>query len=347
MAVWDEASDFRTPGSKRTKTARAIAQKAAYRRILEGTTAHNSPLHVFSQYELLQKGALGFTTYDDFKEQYANFVKRKRKDGREYPVLDPDNPFKNMDELQNSIAKYSSVVLRSDCEDLPDLIRERRLIPLNAEQVRLYEGLRTQAIIDFEGGLIDIGDNAPRFIKFQQIVSGFLKDTNGAVYEIPGATSRIDALRDEVMSTSDNVIIWCAFQYEMDRVADRLKLDSIPFVEYHGRVSDKDRASALTRFQSKGADRARVLIGHPQSAGRGLELSAAGVIIWYSHTFSAIFREQANERATKMHGENVRVVDFVAPGIDEYILANVDAKIDVADRLAGTGLKAALEAIKL
>src|SRR5688500_8541145 len=37
MAVWDESTDFRTPGSKRTKMMRALARRTAYRRILEGT----------------------------------------------------------------------------------------------------------------------------------------------------------------------------------------------------------------------------------------------------------------------------------------------------------------------
>ena len=66
LCVFDEAHDFRTPGSKRTKWARAFSKRCSYRRILTGTPDLNSLLHYYSQLELLQAGSNGVQTFFRF-----------------------------------------------------------------------------------------------------------------------------------------------------------------------------------------------------------------------------------------------------------------------------------------
>lgn len=113
-------------------------------------------------------------------------------------------------------------------------------------------------------------------------------------------------------------------------------------VEYHGRVSDEDKSSALKQFREDSGVKA--LVGHAQSGGRGLDMSAADWIIWYSHTFNARTRRQAAERATEMCGSNVTMVDFVVRGgPDRYIRDTVDSRGNVEDDLAGRGLRDVLE----
>jgi hypothetical protein len=84
---------------------------------------------------------------------------------------------------------------------------------------------------------------------------------------------------------------------------------------------------------------------------RGLELSAADSVVWYSHTFWGMMRRQTDERGTKMGGTATTVVDFVAKGIfegvDRYILDNQEGKRSMADDLARGGLKRILQEIRL
>ncbi len=75
LLIVDESHHFGKPGSKRTKRIRAMARKAKYRRILSGTAAEDSPLQLFSQFEILEKGALGFTSLSAFAEEYAITIK--------------------------------------------------------------------------------------------------------------------------------------------------------------------------------------------------------------------------------------------------------------------------------
>lgn len=342
MVIFDESDDFGIPGSKRTKMARALARRCPYRSILSGTLVTASPLAAFSQYELLEKGALGFERFGDFKNHFAEYEQRQTRQGRRYPAL---VGFRNLDELRERMARFTSVVLREDCDDMPDLVpRVVKIIPTE-EQLRIYRDLHRDFMVDLAEGRISVGERAPRFQKLQQVFSGFVFDELGKMHRIPGGNPRLDALANEVEMASGKVVIWCNFQPDIDFVKRRLLDEGHKIVEYHGRVSDKTKQAALQHFREDASVKA--LVGHAKSGGRGVDMSSASAVFWYSHTFSARMRAQAMERATKIGGKNIAVVDFQAPGPDAKILSTIQSRIDVADALAGKGLQNFLKGLKL
>jgi hypothetical protein len=343
MLVVDESDDFGAPGSKKTSMVRALARKCAYRRILSGTVVENSPLRAFSQYELLRPAALGFETYGDFKARYARYERQTNRSGQSYPVL---AEYVNLGELRERMAAFSSVVLRSDCEDLPDLVRSRRPVSMTDEQRDLYRQLHRSFLLELaDGRELSVGENTSRLIKLQQVASGFVFDEFKRLHVIPGGNPRLDALVDEVELTGGNTVVWCAFRQDMDLVAAALRARGRRVLEYHGRSSDDEKAFVREAFAPGSTHEVDDLVGHPKSGGRGLDLSAAGKIVWYSHTFDAVVRSQADERATAVGGQNVPVVDLVAAPVDEYVLDTVAEKVDVADEVSRRGLKAVLEGI--
>jgi hypothetical protein len=339
MVVWDEATDFRTPGSKRTLMARALARRVPYRRILEGTVVTNNLLHAYSQYELLQHGALGFTRFDEFKERYGRW---KSKGFNRQPLL---IGYQNESELRNKMAQYSSVVLRSDCEDLPETIRSIVEINLSDEQKRIYTELQENFCAEIGGEPVPLKQQIAKLLKLQQVVSGFLIDSNRKIHDISGGNPRLEALLEELRLTSGKTIIWCQFQEDIARVTRRLRLEGRRFVEYHGKCNATEKARALDLFQNDSTY--TDFVGQPQAGGRGLELSAADMVIWYSHIFNAIIHQQATERATKMGGSNINVTYIMAPGIDWYIRDKVNKRINVANDVAGRGLQQVLREISL
>lgn len=343
MIVFDESHNYRTPGSARTKMARSIAKKCPYRRILTGTVITNSPLHAYSQYELLEPGALGFKTFGQFKNYFADYVLHNNSRGHKYPVL---KCYKNLDELKNKMAPFSSVVLREDCTDMPNLVLRTRNIELTEKQQEIYEKLRKRMLLEIEGREVQLNEASSSLNKMQQVGSGFIIDEDGKTIIIPGKNPRLEALAEEVAFAPGKVIIWCQFRRDMDLVEERLKKEGFNVVSYHGRTKEADRAKVRELFAPGADNDIKALVGHPQSAGQGLNLSAASTIIWYSHTFDAILRGQADERATAIGGKNIQVINIQAPGVDKYILENVANKVGIAEAIAGTGLKAALESIK-
>lgn len=343
LVIFDESQDFRKPGSKRSHMARSVSRKCAFRRILTASVMTNSPLHAWGQYELLQPGALGFTRYGDFEDHHAVYETKKTRGGRSYPVL---KEYAHLDELQDRMAKLSSVVLRSDCSDLPALVRMSRHIAPSDEQLRVYRELHEQFEVELSNGdLVTLGENMQRVTKLQQVLSGFLYDEFGDLHWLPGPNPRLDVLSDEVHLSPGKVVVWCRFRPDMDAVADRLRADGHQVLEYHGRTSDADKAFVRRVFAADSEENDyKVVVAYPTV---GIELSAAAEIVWYSHVHDAIKREQADERATVMGGGNVRVLDLVMGGPDEYILESLDEKIDLADNVAGTGLREVLRRMRL
>ena len=342
MVVYDESHDFGSPGARRTKTARALAKHVPYRRILTGTPISNSPLTAFSQFELLQPGALGHDTYASFKARYAKFGQGYAPGGRPFPKL---IGYDRLDELRTEVGKWSSVVLRDDCDDLPNLIRKTRPVEPTDDQMRIYQEARATALARVNGHLVRLGDDTAPLVRLQQIMCGYVVGEDGT-HTIKGANPRLDAVADEVRLAPGPALIWCQFREDVRRVVARLKADGHEVMQYHGGTSNTDRQRVRRAFAGgAGGGGAKALVAQPQAGGRGLDLSSAAVVIWYSHTFDAIVRSQADERATKIGGRNIKVVDLVTPGLDPYILDTIQRKTSIADDVAGRGLRAILNDI--
>ncbi len=347
MIIFDEAHDFRIPGAKRTKMARSLAPHAAGIRTLTGTAVLNSPLHAFSEYELLKKGALGFDTFGDFKNKFAVFKKVVMKDDEGRPKYNGRKflklvDYQNLDVLQKRMAKYSSIVLREDCEDLPEIVEDVRYVSLNKEQIRIYRELHKKFTVDIDKEEVSIGENTIRMMKLQQVLSGFVIDEYGEVHRIPGKNPKIEAMVEELRDANGKTIIWCQFREDIRMVRERLTKEKIRFVEYHGAVKQSIRQDAIDAFQTD--KKIDVFLGQPASGGQGLDLSAAHHVLWFSHTFNTIHRKQAEERATAMGGHKITMVDLVVPNsVDEYIRAKVAKNVSISSELAGRSMRKLLE----
>lgn len=338
MGVWDESTDFRTPGSKRTHMARALARRLQYRRILDGTSLTNSPLHAFAQFELLEDQALGYSKYSTFKNHFATWEKRFNNGRAWHKLLG----YQNLDELQQLIAPYSSVVLREDCDDMPELDRRLVMVDMSPQQHQVYEQVKEQLLIELESGATaTLKAQTLKLQKLQQVRSGFLIDSERVLHRIPGINPALERVADEVYWSPGKVIVWCQFHEEIDQMVARLRADGHTVWEYHGRISADEKLRVRTYFNID--PEVHVIVGQPQAGGRGVDFSDADHIIWYGHTFDAIIRSQANERATKMGGRNIMLTTIIAAPVDQYVVDTTDRKVDVGDQVAGRGLKAILQ----
>ena len=334
IAIADESVDFRTPGSKRTKAARGLFKKLPYRRILDGTALMNSPLHAFSQFELLEPGALGFRTFGEFKEYHSVWKQQRTKSGRYYPALDH---YRNLETLRENIGDYASVVLREDCDDMPELLPIEVVVEMSQPQKDAYVELLEKYLLEFENGAeIDALEGGKRAIKFHQIVSGFAIDDFGDVQSIDDDPPILQELRRQVADTP-KFIVWCRFREDIRRVSIALREMGHTIVEYHGGVPQGQRPGIVDQFNND--PNTTGLVGQPQAGGRGLELPCDS-IIWYSSTYDAIIRNQANERGTVMGGRSVAIVTLATPGtVHDDVVASAEGKVRTGDWVSGAGLR--------
>jgi len=353
MLVVDESHHHARPGAKRTAVARSLGRIFEYRRILTGTAMENSPFQAFSQFEILERGALGHTTFGGtskksrasrhpcptcgmhcrgFKHEFATW-RQERRGGHLVSVLDE---YQNLDILKQRMATYSSVVLRSDCEDLPELMRDHRIAEMEPEQLKWWNAVKNQELENIERfGLEKVFDGGAALVKLQQIEGGFWRHSDGKIQQIVplNKNPKMLILSDEIEWHDGQVIVWFEYLHEIDAALKFLDGTGIKCGVFSGREPFRDRHLAAFK-----AGEVRVLLAQPRAGGEGRDMSVASKIVWYSQTPDAIVRTQANERATKMGGKSVQLVDLITP-VSKYFLSITDKKSTLADDVARRGLQ--------
>ena len=327
----DESHDFRTPRSKRSQMMRAVAKRSPFVRILTGTPIANSPLHAWAQFELLSPACLGYSKYRHFKYEYTEYSESRTL------------TYRNLSRLWKSIKPFSSTVTREDCVDLPEATYETIKISLSNEQQDYTTALIKKCRIAVDEGLMTATHAYSRIARLQQIASGYLV-MDGTDEIVPlKENPKLPTVLAEIEKRVGNVIIWCRFTYDINMLVARLTaMKTYTVVMLKGGMSAAARLDAIATLNAPDPDKRVVLVGQPQAGGVGLDLSGAGSIIWYSHTWDAIIRKQANERATKIKGNSPTIVDICAGMIDSMILsrhgakgATVDNFMDVIQEVCG------------
>jgi len=358
LLVADECHMFGSPSSARGRVIRALGKNCNWVRIMSGSIGGNTPLRIWGQYEILGEACLGFKTHGAFKAHIANEVTRKKRDGGTYQEI---TSYKNLDDLAMRQAKWTSIVRREDCDDMPTLNRIRRTVAMTDKQRRLYKEVEKNGLLDeYEvsgAGLLG---------KLSQIANGWYYDEHSVAHdiipldenplvrailaEITGGTGKItkeDGPKLKENGKPKKYIIWAHFTHDLELMSAALKKADIPHVTYFGTgVSKQEKQASIDAFMNN--DEIVVFIGQPKSGGIGLNLSAADCIIWMSHTFDIVVREQADERATKVGGKTIDIIDFeIENSVVGYILSAQANKIDIREQVAGLGLKTIIEIIGL
>jgi len=333
MIAIDESTTIKNHKAKRTKSLMKIAAGFKYRRLLTGSPVTKSPMDIYSQCEFLRPGLLGFESYYAFQGRYA-VVQRRTMGAAAFQQI---VGFRNLDELTQRIDMFSFRVLKKDCLDLPDKIYTARYVGMTTQQFEMYEQIRRHAMV-----LLDSGEmsTAPavitQMLRLQQIMSGHLKTDEGDMLYFP--SKRMDALEEIINEHDGKAIIWSRFRYDIISITEMLnkKFGQGCAVSYFGDTSDDDRAAAVVNFQDPNHP-LKFFVGNPATAGYGLTLTEANLVVYYANDFNLETRIQSEDRAHRIgQKNNVTYIDLICEGsIDERIVKALRAKIDIGAKVLG------------
>jgi len=333
MIAIDESTTIKNHKAKRTKSLMKIAAGFKYRRLLTGSPVTKSPMDIYSQCEFLRPGLLGLESYYAFQGRYA--VVQRRTMGQ--TAFQQIVGFRNLDELTQRIDMFSFRVLKKDCLDLPDKIYTARYVGMTTQQFEMYEQIRRHAMV-----LLDSGEmsTAPavitQMLRLQQIMSGHLKTDEGDMLYFP--SKRMDALEEIINEHDGKAIIWSRFRYDIISITEMLnkKFGQGCAVSYFGDTSDDDRAAAVVNFQDPNHP-LKFFVGNPATAGYGLTLTEANLVVYYANDFNLETRIQSEDRAHRIgQKNNVTYIDLICEGsIDERIVKALRAKIDIGAKVLG------------
>lgn len=340
--VLDEAHLIKTPKAKTTRSVVASGKYAPYRRILTGTPVANGPFDIYSQIRFLDEKFWennGLSTFREFKFHFGEwFTAAECEEINGYdPGYDKLIRYKNLNQLNELLAKIATRITKDDVLDLPSKLYSKRYFDMSKEQERLYKQLKEEFIAELENGDIVDGSLAiTRLLRLQQIACGYVQAEGEEPVQLIGKTNpRLEALTDITDNLQHPAIIWARFTKDIDQIMDALGSRA---VRYDGQVSDDERARAKEAFQNGDA---QVFVSNPQAGATGLTLTQAQTVIYYSNSFKLVDRLQSEDRAHRIGQEHpVNYIDLVAGGtVDEKIVRSLRDKWDVAAQITGDELK--------
>lgn len=339
MIVLDESILIKDRRSSRTKLMWQLAKLAPYRRILTGRPSKGSPSDVWAQFQFLEPGCLGHTSFYTFQRQYCKtreiFLGPRR-------VL-TEVGAQNLEELADRLKQHAFRVRKEDCLDLPPKVRLPWCeVPMNEEQTRLYKEMTEQAIVTLDdGSTVSATIALTQIEKLHQIACGHLRLEDGTVRWLSDA--RLEALLDIISKTREQVVIWCSYRPDQGRVTRALEelYGADRVARWYGDVPIAEREEGEARFKR---GEARYLVASQSAGARGRDWTAGTLCVYYSDTHDLELREQSEDRLHRGgQTKSVSYIDMVVRGtIDERILKSHATKISVVDQITRDGALAVL-----
>ena len=341
MLVVDESSFIKTAGINRTRRLITLGKLAKSRRILNGTPVTNGPLDLYAQYKFLSGSddlLLGPYSQNkrSFDNRYAEWDEQiRRSDGQRYRTL---VGYRNMDELTGYIDQCSTRLTKAECLDLPPKIYEKIFTKMHPEQEKRYKQLEKEGVLTLkEGEAVDITVILTVWLRLQQVLGGFVPvedpestDSECILDDYRDLPRFQDFLYHIEQVQSGKIIIGCRFLAEVRMWMDYFGDEAVSYIGTAHYKDPAEREENLKRFQED--DSVRILVGNKAMA-RGLTLTAAQNVFFYSNDFSLDTRLQWEDRPHRIGQENpVTYFDGVASGtIDEKLVDAYRQKKSLAD----------------
>jgi SNF2 family DNA or RNA helicase len=302
---------------------------------MTGSPVTKNPLDLYSQCEFLSPYLLDFTSYYAFRNRYAE-MKTLHVRGRSIQVV---KQFVNLGELSETLKNFSYRVLKEDCLDLPPKIYMKRNITLTADQRKVYEEMKKQAVAHLNGKASSTMTVLTQLMRLQQITCGHFVANDGSTQEIK--SNRLNELMDVLYEIEGKAIIWAHWQKDITNIIKAVVEEYGPesIVDYYGLTPQEERQENIRKFQND--SKCRFIVGTPQTGGYGITLTQANTVIYFSNGYDLEKRLQSEDRAHRIgQTKSVTYVDIIAEDtVDEKIVKALRNKINIASQVLGEELK--------
>lgn len=328
----DESTTIKNIKAKRTKAIVKFGETAKYKRILTGSPITQSPLDLYSQCAFLNKRLLGYDSYWSFQGRFA-VVRQQRMGNHSFNQV---VGYKNLDELTQKLKIFAHRTTKKEALDLPEKIYTTRQVELTSTQQEHYHSMKKTSVIFLEEGeMVTAPEVMTRLLRLQQLLCGYLVSDDGETVEL--ANNRIKVMMEVIEEMTGKVIIWSRFRHDIKKIKSELikAYGSGSVVTYYGDTTQEDRDSAIHNFQTN--PETRFFVSNAQTGGRGITLTAASNVIYYSNDFNLESRKQSEDRCHRIgQHKPVLYVDLVCPNtVDVHIVKSLVEKDKIATKTLG------------
>lgn len=333
IVVLDESQKIKDSSSKRAKLLYPICDRAARRFLLTGTPVLNSMMDLFGQYRAMDSSIFG-TSFFMFRAKYFYDKNAGMSRDKHFPDWRPLPDAEKM--IAEKIASTSIQAKKSECLDLPPLVKVEVPVKVNAAQAKAYEGMLKEFVAELDGNMAIAEFAMTKTLRLMQILSGYLAvetDTNERDIKRFDDVPRLKAVKELLESIGEEkTIIWAIFKpnyADLQKVCNALNKE---YVMLTGEQTAAQKQEAIDKF-CRGS--AQVMIANPAAGGAGINLQEAKYAIYFNKNYSLeqfLQSEGRNYRGgSNMHDKITHYHLFVPGTIDEVISSALLRKQDVAE----------------
>lgn len=223
---------------------------------------------------------------------------------------------------------------KEDVLDLPPIVYQNRECGLSAEQRRMIEEFRADAVAFAKSGeTITAANAAVVMSKLLQVPLGFVIREDETIDL--DHDDRTLTIREAVEETERKVVIFSMFKHRLKQLKKELEKAKHNVELIDGDVKGDARAKILHAFQHE--DMPRVLCCHPVTVGFGTELSAADTMIFDGPPVLGNFTyAQALERlsSAKQKADKISVIKIMGSAEERAMFRRLDAGQEAGQAIA-------------
>ena len=313
IVIFDEAATYRSHTTGVFKAARAVSRESPYVWLLTGTPDPNGPEDANGLKMLCHPTTqLSFKKWrDSVVTSYGQFDK---------PVV-KDDAAEKVDELLKPAIRIN----QSQCFDQPPAIFHDVSADMTEEQKSFMRKLKQEFMVQTAcGGTISAVNAAALRTKLIQIGCGVVYDVDHQERFID-ASPRLDTLCKLVGGISGKVIIFSPLTSVTNMIARRLGDIAVST----SGISSRNKKLELLHYWQSAPDK-KALVSHPGPIARGVDLTSANVIIWYSPTDRVEYYLQANQRINGIkQKKRQHIIKMSCNPIEKDIYSRLEDKADL------------------
>jgi len=314
LIVVDEASAYKNAQTERWRDLRDLTKAIKGLWMLTGTPAAQSPVDAYGLAKLVNpKGVSPF--FGQFRDTVMmkltmyKWIPKPTSQSIVHKALQPAIRFE-----------------KADCLDLPPVTFVERDAPLTPQQLKFYNILKKQMMIEAAGEEVSAVNAAVQINKLLQIAGGAVYTDTGEVVEFD-VSSRLNVVQEVIEESSHKVLVFVPFTHTIQLLEKHLTKNNITCEVINGSVPVNRRSDIVKRFQEK--PEPKVLIIQPKAASHGLTLTAANTIIWYAPCTSVETYLQANARIDRPgQVNNMTIVHITGSPIEARMYTMLQGNIN-------------------
>lgn len=333
--VLDECHKIGTRNSSVTLALTRMLEDVRHKLVMTGTPYHDGYEKLYPIFRFLDgyqpdnpnahPRSRMFGHWDDFIGRYC-----RTRDMPNKGYVRVIEGYKNIPELEEKIAPYTTVIRTEDVIDLPELVTIRVTVQPSAAFKRLYKELADESVLVTEHGTIFAKNSLTKLLRLSQMTnSGELVDEWGDVVAVTDIKSRTDALEQLLDQLGGKpAVIFTRFQSDQRIVSNAVgKVTGIRPHLLNGQVDQTDEWRSGSR---------QILVANISAGAAGLRLERAAHVIFWSLGFSHSEYAQALARCRR-HGQQAGTVysyEIVTTGtVDEHVYNTLHNKARDMERL--------------